>query len=351
MGGLRVRAIVALTLALSCLTVPAAAQLIEAQPVTIAQSYTLASKTLGSDRVISIRLPAEYDAEPTRRFPVVYLLDGGPDQDFIHIAGIAQSREMNYSFEPFILVGIQSVDRRRMFTPPVADPQPYIEMLKATPGGSAQYRNFLRTELKPLIEGKLRTNGDDAIIGESLGGLFIIETLLTEPGLFDDYIAISPSLWWEEMSLAKRAQDYLAVAPAGKHRLYLTTANEGDWHREGTERLVAALREHAPQELEWSFVDAGARETHGTLYHPMALDAFRALYGSPTREYGNYPLVGGPSDLEPTPEEQARIDTPCTRESALTITPDVAERIRDAFEYACVLHQLGPLPREGNLPG
>ncbi len=351
MGRMRAPAFAALPLALSCLTVPVAAQLVEVEPVTVAQSYTLASKTLGGDRIISIRVPAEYAAEPTRRFPVVYLLDGGPDQDFIHIAGIAQSREMNSSFEPFILVGIQSVDRRRMFTPQVENPQPYIEMLMATPGGSAQYRDFLRDELKPLIESKLRTNGEDAVIGESLGGLFIIKTLLVEPGLFDDYISISPSLWWEEMKHAKLAKEYLARAPAGKHRLYLTTANEGNWHREGTERLVAALREAAPEGLEWTFVDAGASETHGTLYHPMALDAFRALYGSPAREYGNHPLVGGSSDLEPTPAEQARIDAPCTRESAIAISPATAERIRDAFEYICVLHQLGPLPREGTLPG
>ncbi len=336
----------ALALALAA---PLVAQEPAAEPVVVGETYTVPSAVLGSERRIAVRLPAEYAADGEARFPVVFMLDGGPAQDFPHIAGIAQSREMNYSFAPFILVGIESVNRRHELAPPVADPKPYEESLRATPGGSGKFRRFLAEELLPFVEGRYRTDGRTALMGESLAALFVIETLLETPGLFDDYIAISPSLWWEEMKYGKTAADYFARFPAGDRRLYLATANEGDWHREGTERLVDALRAHAPGDLGWTFVDAGDSETHGTLYHPMALDAFRALYGTPSREYKSYPLIGGPEVGERTPEEQARYDTECTRENSRPTTPGATARGRERLYYECLLYDLGPTPREGTL--
>lgn len=332
------------------LAAPATAQLSGGEPLVVAITYTVPTAILeGESRKITVRLPTGYAEEPERRYPVVYLLDGGPEQDFEHIAGIAQSRDMNWSFEPFILVGIESVNRRHELSPPVADPKPYEEVLQATPGGSPDYRRFLREELKPLIESSFRTDGHDAIMGESLAALFVVETLLEEPTLFDDYIAISPSMWWENMKYGKLAASYFAKHPAGKRRLYLTSANEGDWHREGTERLVDALRSDAPEGLDWTFVEAGESETHGTLYHPMALDAFRLLFATPTREYKSYPLIGGPEVAERTPEEQALLDTECSRENSIAMTPGTAERARESLFYRCLLLDLGPRAREGTL--
>ncbi|WP_284124645.1 alpha/beta hydrolase [Parerythrobacter aestuarii] len=328
---------------------PAQAELPPGEPFSPATVYTITSNVLDGERKLVVRLPVEYASEPERRFRVLYLLDGGPEQDFEHIAGIVQSREMNYSFDPFILVGIQSVNRRHFFAPSAADHKPYEEALGAVPGGSTDYRRFLREELKPRIEASFRTEGNGTVMGESLAALFVVETLLEDPTLFDDYIAISPSMWWEEMKYGREARSYFARPPPGKRRLYLTSASEGDWHREGTEQLIHALRTSAPAGLQWTFVDAGDSETHGTLYHPMALDALRALYGSPMREYKAYPLIGGPPITERTAEEQALLDTECTGDNSLRITPGAAERGREGLYYRCLLYELGPLPREGNL--
>ena len=329
---------------------PASAQLADGEPLVVATTYTVKTAILEDEsRKVSVRLPTGYDEEPERRYPVVYLLDGGPGQDFEHIAGIAQSRDMNWSFEPFILVGIESVNRRKELTPPAVDPKPYEDTLQTTPGGSATYRRFLREELKPLVEASFRTDGHDAIMGESLAGLFVVETLLEEPTLFDDYIAISPSMWWEQMKFGRDAAQYFARHPAGERRLYLTSANEGDWHREGTERLVDALRSSAPAGLDWTFVDAGESETHATLYHPMALDAFRLLFATPQREYKPYPLIGGPPVVKPTAEEQARLDTECTVGNSRWTTPGAAAQGRERLYYECLLYDFGPQAREGTL--
>ena len=329
---------------------PLAAQMEGGEPLVLGTTYTVKTAILeGESRKVTVRLPRGYDDAPDQRFPVVYVLDGGPEQDFPHIAGLVQSSDMNYSFEPVILVGIQTTKRRHYFAPPATAAAPYVEALGEEPGGSAEYRRFLREEIKPLIEANYRTNGHDAVIGESLAALIIVEPLFEAPDLFDDYIAISPSMWWEQMKYGREAAGYLSRLPAGERRLYLTTANEGDWHREGMEHLVAALRTGAPDGLKWTFVDAGESETHGTLYHPMALDAFRTLFGTPSREYKSYPLIGGPEITERTPEEQALLDTECTRENSVVMTPGTAERGREALYYRCLLLDLGPRAREGNL--
>ena len=331
------------------LAAPATAQMQGGAPLSIGESYLINSETLGGERIVTVRLPAEYDADPEARFPVVYLLDGGPEQDFAHIAGIAQSREMNGTFAPFILVGIQSTDRRHFFTPPAADVAAYEEALAATPGGSATYREFLRYELKPLVEASFRTNGRSAVIGESLGGLFVVETLLRDPTLFDDYIAISPSMWWEAMQFGREAAGYLDAMPAGERRLYLTVANEGFWHREGMERLVDALRDHAHDDLQWTYVPVGDSETHASIFHPMALDAFRTLYGTPWREYQPDYLISGMTPHERTPAEQARVDEECTRANSRPTTPEATSEGRERLYYECLLLDLGPRAREGTL--
>ncbi|MBX7483280.1 alpha/beta hydrolase-fold protein [Qipengyuania qiaonensis] len=91
-----------------------------------ATTYTAKTAILESEnRKVTVRLPTGYDKEPERKYPVVYVLDGGPEQNFEHIAGIAQSRDMNWSFDPLILVGIESVIRWHELAPPVVDPEPY----------------------------------------------------------------------------------------------------------------------------------------------------------------------------------------------------------------------------------
>jgi len=95
---------------------------------------------------------------------------------------------------PFILVGIENTARRRDLTGPTTS----AEDKKIAPkvGGSAAFRQFIREELIPTVKQRYRTTAETAIVGESLAGLFVVETLLLEPGLFDTYLAFDPSLWW-----------------------------------------------------------------------------------------------------------------------------------------------------------
>lgn len=318
------------------------------EPVVIGRTHVIASEVLGMDRRITVRLPTGYDQAPERRYPVVYVIDGGPEQDFPHIAGIAQSADVNATFAPFILVGIETVNRRHEITPPVTDVAAYEAELRARPGGSADFRRFLAEEVKPWVESRFRTDGRNAVIGESLAGLFVVETLFETPALFDDYIAVSPSLWWENMKYGREAARYLAALPPGQRRLYLTLADEGYLHKQGVDLLVAALEAGAPEDLSWLYVARADDETHASIYHVAALDAFRAFYGEPSRIYLPGPLLSGSPLRARTPEEEARRAAECTRDNSRPVTPAETRTGHDAITYECLLYDYGARPTAGN---
>ncbi|MES2904504.1 MAG: alpha/beta hydrolase-fold protein [Pseudomonadota bacterium] len=341
----------------SCLLMPStvsaqqatAQQVGVAQPLIMGEIHSISSTVMQGNRRIVVRLPADYRAKPDRRYPVVYVIDGGPEQDFPHLAGLAQSTEVNGTFDPLILVGIETVKRREEITPPVKDPRPYVAELKAVPGGSATFREFIRREVKPWIESRFRTSGHDAVMGESLAGLFVIETLFKEPDLFDDYIAVSPSMWWEDMFYGTQADSFLRKLPTGKRRLYLTLADEGYRHGEGVSLLVSSLRKSAPKDLKWLFVPQGETETHASIYHGAALDAFRAFYGTPSRIYLPGPLLSGEPIRAKSAIEQQRLKQDCTRENSRSTTPAQTRNGHEAITFECLLYDLGPRPSAGNL--
>jgi hypothetical protein len=222
-----------------------------------------------------VYLPPEY-ATSGKRYPVVYLLDGGVQEDFLHIAGIASLAADFRRMREFVVIGIEGIDRRHdLIYPTTVDSQ---RQRNPTAGGAATFRTFLATELKPWAEANFRLTDETVLMGESAAGMFTLETLLRQPELFRGYIAVSPMLWWDGESLAKAAPALLARRPfPSGRRLYLTIADEGGEMRDGVDRVVATLRKEAPAGLTWTFVPM-EQETHGTTFHPAALAALRQFF-------------------------------------------------------------------------
>ena len=252
----------------------------DGRPVVIATSYTLPSAVLAETRRVNVYLPASY-AEGDRRYPVLYLLDGGEQEDFHHVTGLVQIGTMNGTMRETIVVGIENTDRKRDFTWPSNDARDRAEV--PTHGGSANFRRFLQTELQPWVEARYRTNDEDGVLGESLAGLFIVETLLRAPELFDTYVAISPSLWWDGGSLTAAAPALLRGKGLAGKRLYLSVADEGAGM--GVDAFAAALEALPAGALDWRF-EPRRDETHGTIYHPAAMAAMRALWAPPAPAAG-----------------------------------------------------------------
>jgi predicted alpha/beta superfamily hydrolase len=204
------------------------------------------------------------------------------DQDLLHVAGVLQLNSAWGRSREAILVGIATKDRRRELTGVTHDP----ELLKKYPtaGSSAKFRAFIRDEVKPLVERSYRTNGYDAVIGESLAGLFILETYLTEPKLFDAYGAISPSLWWDKEALSKRVAAAIGAQQEGR-RLDFAVAEEGVDMRAADDRVAAALKAKA---RSWCF---NVRDdlAHSTIYQqltPQALQFLLPPAEAPPPEFG-----------------------------------------------------------------
>lgn len=248
----------------------------EGRPIVIGRSYTMHSAVLGDTRRINVYLPPHY-SDATRRFPVLVLLDGGEAEDFHHITGLAQVAAFNGAVEEMIVVGIEGVDRHHDLTSPSFDPAD--RKLVPTAGGAEAYRRFLVSELKPWIASRYRVSGRTALIGESLAGLFTLETYLRAPQSFDDYIAISPSLWWDKEGLSREAATDLARGGfAGKH-LWLSIGDEGTTMQEAMDRIVADLK---TDHLDGWTYDPRPNERHDTIYDSAALAALRVLFAVKT---------------------------------------------------------------------
>ena len=248
-------------------------------PIVIGRSYALPSAIMGATREINVWLPPGY-ADSGKTYPVLYVLDGGQDQDFHHISGLAQLGTVAGATRDVIVVGIASVDRRNELALPTTDPD--LIARYPTQGQSDRFRRFVAEEVQPFIENRFRTSGETVLMGESLAGLFVVETFLKEPQMFDAYVAVSPSLWWDGGQLARQSGAHLRDQSNDPRTLILTLGDEGPDMQNPMDVLTANLRDHALPGLSWSFTPRPT-ETHATIYHGAALDAFRQLYAESTK--------------------------------------------------------------------
>ncbi len=262
----------------ACSAPPQARTVAPATPpklAVLAESFTLDSKILGEQRVVNVYTPPDY-AKGRDRFPVLYMPDGGMDEDFPHVVGSVDVSIKNGVIRPLIVVGVKNTERRRDLPGPTSVEQER----KAAPhaGGNGKFRAFLRDELKPAIEARYRATTESALIGESLAGLFVIETFVREPTLFDGYIAADPSLWWNEQELVRSANPPLMNWTAGPKQLYFATSDEAD--EQATDLFVHTLQIASPSGVTWRF-ESMPTEHHATIFPTAALHGIRMLFEAP----------------------------------------------------------------------
>jgi predicted alpha/beta superfamily hydrolase len=245
----------------------------QVSPLAIGETFLIRSRVLSESRRINVYVPPVYVDSPSVRLPVLYMPDGGIAEDFLHVAGLVQVSVGNGTMRPFILVGIENTQRRRDLTGPTTN----AEDRKIAPavGGSAAFRQFIRSELIPAINARYRTTSERAIIGESLAGLFIVETLFVDPDLFDTYIAFDPSVWWNNNELANPGIARIRAIGNRKHNLYLASSRDDRSGMVG--KLAETLQKNGPAALT-TYFEAMPAESHATIYHPAALRAIRRLF-------------------------------------------------------------------------
>lgn len=247
--------------------------------LVIGETFTVSSEVLKETRRINVFRPTVYGEHIDGPLPVLYMLDGGINEDFLHIAGLVQISVANGTMRPFLLVGIENTERRRDLTGPTDDP----EDLAIAPrvGESAKFRRFLRDELLVEIARRYDVTDERAIVGESLAGLFVVETLMVAPDMFSTYIAVDPSVWWNRNALVKQAAERFPELRDHGVRLFITAGKEAS-ESAIMQGFVAPLRALGDSRLEWHYHPM-PEETHATIYHPAALAAFRRLFAPPGR--------------------------------------------------------------------
>ncbi|GAB5588216.1 hypothetical protein Unana1_03116 [Umbelopsis nana] len=226
-------------------------------------------------RTLNIYLPPSYAKNTTSNYPVIYLLDGSPNEDFIHIVGIAQFLNMIEVLPESIVVGIANVDRIRDMTFPTtieADQKAY-----PTEGHSKTFMEFIGKEVQPFVQKHYRTTKSKTLIGQSLGGLVATEMLLKKPGLFSTHIIVSPSLWWSNEELLALAPGLLKSTPPVKRKVWLTVGTEPSPMANDTAKLAEILKTSGSKNIDLTFTPL-PEENHLTILHNAVYKAFQALY-------------------------------------------------------------------------
>jgi predicted alpha/beta superfamily hydrolase len=247
-----------------------------AQPTdySIGQIHTIHSTILGEDRILNINLPDSFDVN--KSYPVWYILDGTRNEDFLHLVGLFQFFRLQFQMPEVIVVGIANVDRKRDFTfhTDVAELKEHYP----TTGHSESFIRFLEEELQPYIGKNFKTNGDNYLIGQSLGGLLATEVLLKKPKLFNHYFIISPSLWWDEESLLKDAPRLLDSNKAQPDFVYVSVgADEHKIMLKEAKGIFKVLKEKLPSKTQLVF-NKMKDENHASILHNSIYEGLEILY-------------------------------------------------------------------------
>lgn len=241
--------------------------------LTIGEIRTIKSKILNEDRILNIYIPQNFDK--TKSYPIIYLLDGSMNEDFIHVTGLVQFFNQMYSMPETIVVGIANIDRKRDFTfhTDLKD----LQKDYPTTGHSDKFISFLEKELKPYIESQFKTT-DKYLFGQSLGGLLATEILLKKPEMFNNYFIISPSLWWDDESLLKQAPQLLTKIPDTKKFVYVSVGKgEHPVMIKDAESLIDILKKSNKKNwtVEYKMMET---DNHATILHRSLYEGLVKLF-------------------------------------------------------------------------
>ena len=243
-------------------------------PIPKHNTFKIESKKVGETRIINVWTPPTYN-NSNKSFPVLYMPDGGIKENFPHIANTLAKLIKQKDIQPVILVGIENTVRGRDLTgySVIKEDEQYCPLTD----GAKNFRAFITQELMPVINSKYRTSNEKGIIGESLAGLFVMETFLQYPETFDFYIAIDPSIWWNDHYLVKNAAKLLRKFPDKKLKLWFAGSSL-EKHKysiaQYTNQLAKILKTNTPNKLHWKY-SYEPKEKHNTIFRATKVKALK----------------------------------------------------------------------------
>lgn len=241
------------------------------------------SAVLDQKRFFEVFLPEGYKPGSDTKYDVLYVLDGGNwntglilrTQTFVEGQGYMPST---------IVVSVMGIDRNKDLTPT------HLASLK-TSGGAQNFLSFIKTELIPYINKNYPSNNDNTLWGHSFGGLFALYALFTEPGLFKSIIAVDPSIWWDNMLLAKMAANRLAAFEIINTTVFISGREGIGMNEMKVDSLHETLKQKAPRQLNWKVV-AYPDETHSSVRFKSTYDGLKFTYSGLTSDIQFHPMNG-----------------------------------------------------------
>lgn len=247
-----------------------------AQPRTgTLKKLTIKSAVLGEDRIVFVRTPVGYESNKVS-YPVLYMTDG--DSHINHTSSSIEFLTESGRMPDVIVVGVTNTDRTRDLTPlKSSNKNAAGELQFPTSGGADNFLKFFETELIPEIEKQYRVQPYRIFAGHSLGGLFAIHALISKPGLFNSYVAVSPALQWENGAELKRAEDFLKAQKEMKVTLFVSIGNEPGAIGESFDNFKELLSKTSIKGFEWQ-AERMADEDHGSVVLRSHYFGLRKVY-------------------------------------------------------------------------
>ncbi|WP_445359615.1 alpha/beta hydrolase-fold protein [Microbulbifer sp. ANSA005] len=244
----------------------------QSNELTIGERKVIVSQTLEERREYWISLPASFKNGGYKDYPVLYLLDADFNSFFHVFTGMVRqlSSDATPVIPEMIVVGIVSQERVRDSSPTrsLTEYGGRKNQALSNTGGADQFLEFLREELIPEINAEYPTSGYQILAGYSFTGLPVIHSLYSSPEDFNAYIAIDPSMWWDEQIMLKRYSEFLQGKSTEKRRLFIATSErvEGVYPDENyVAEFIRLLNEKPKKGLYVDSVIYGPEENHHTM--------------------------------------------------------------------------------------
>lgn len=228
------------------------------QLLGLGTQHKIQSDILKEERPVIISLPIGYN-DNQAEYPVLYVLDGL--QNIKHIVGTVELLTESGLIPPIIVVGIESLDRNRDFTPSKAG-----EDLQGSTGnsgipqsgGAPKFLEFLSEELIPFVDNNYRTHPYRILEGHSFGGLFSVYTLMENPELFDAFIIQAPALWWNKEEMTEKAKTFFKSNRILNKTVYFGIGGGDGWGmQQELIRYVDVVKQHQSKNFRWLHEEVG----------------------------------------------------------------------------------------------
>ena len=192
----------------------------ENSPFTTGFEEAIPSKILGQDRKVWIHIPNSNGGNKIKdrgHYPVIYVLDGS--ENFNTVVSITEHMTESSLCPPMIVVGILHSNRESELT--IGTDKGLPEVV----GNGEKFMSFVGKELIPYIDATYPTTTYKTFFGHSLGGLTVMNTFLHNPNLFNSYVSLDGSLWWNNEKIVKEAKTILPAQNYKGKTLFMALAN------------------------------------------------------------------------------------------------------------------------------